>query len=201
MKKLVIGLGILVSLSGMLLCYWFYPLPKHDTFSTSLPSSYAISEPNSFETQTYHECAAFSSAYVMRHFGHEANGFGVYEALTFKIPDLGYVLPKGILTYFNAQPNYDIDMYKGDIENLKSQLLLGVPVIVLVGDELKWQHYMTLVGYDEGVMYFYDSLEAGDSNGDEPGNRTLDESYFLSMWDNGLPVFNQVYFVVRELAV
>ncbi len=188
-------LGVLVI--GCLLA-WFYPFPQTDEYVSSLPTSFAIHEPNRFETQVKHECSAFSSAYVMRHFGHYEEGLALYETMDLKIPQLGYVLPKGILNYFNEQTDYNIEMYVGNYENLKSRLLLGVPVIVLVGDGFNWQHYMTLVGYDEDVVYFFDSLEAGDSNGDEPGNRTMDEAYFLSMWDNKMPVFNQLYFVVSE---
>lgn len=73
-------------------------------------------------------------------------------------------------------------------------------MIVFVGNGLFWQHYMTLVGFDEAKkeLYFVDSKKERDENGLLPGNRTMTEEYFLKWWDNGLPVFDHVYITVNE---
>ena len=83
----------------------------------------------------------------------------IYEKFNYKLPFSGYVLPKGILDYFNST-SYQVTMYTGTFETLKTQLTKGTPIIVLVGNHLKWQHYMTLVGYDDNrqEVYFFDSL-------------------------------------------
>ena len=79
-------------------------------------------------------------------------------------------------------------------------MIEGTPVIVLVGDGLNWQHYMTLVGFDQSLseVYFFDSLRQDDENGEAPGNRTLSTDYFLQLWDNGLPIFNHIYFTIEK---
>ncbi|MGL4335308.1 MAG: C39 family peptidase [Turicibacter sp.] len=179
--------------------YLTSPMPKVDSFVQLYPKIYAIKDENLFETQVKNECSAFSSAYILRHFGIEATGLQVYEEFDFKLPISGYVLPKGILNYFDKLP-IQVEMYTGTLETLKSHLVQDVPVVVLVGDRLNWQHYMTVVGYDENLneLYIFDSLKDFDENSDFPGNRTMNTDYFLSMWNNGLPVFNQLYFVFER---
>ena len=110
-----------------------------------------------------------------------------------------YVLPEGILEYFERPP-YQIHIYTGTFKTLKTQLTKGVPIIVLVGVGLDWQHYMTLVGYDDSLneVYFFDSLKDHDENGNALGNRTLSSDYFLDMWDNKIPTFNHLYFTITK---
>ena len=89
-------------------------------------------------------------------------------------------------------------MFTGSLETLKTRLTAGTPIIVLIGNSLNWQHYMTLVGYDDTTneMYFFDSLKSFDENNGQPGNRTITTDYFLKLWNNGLPIFNQLYFTI-----
>lgn len=73
----------------------------------------------------------------------------MYAKIPFKIPILGYVLPKGVISYLHSQGLKPM-IYKGDLSSLKARLVQGTaPVIVLVGNGLFWQHYMTLVGFDD----------------------------------------------------
>ena len=46
-----------------------------------IPDSYIIDTPNRTEKQGEFECAAFSSAYVLRHFGMETEGFELYDKI------------------------------------------------------------------------------------------------------------------------
>ena len=57
-----------------------------------------------------------------------------------------------------------------------------------------------VVGYDDSLheVYFFDSLREDDENQGAPGNRTLSTDYFLSMWDNGVPIFHHVYFTTQK---
>lgn len=179
--------------------YCITPFPTNDKINVNYPDSFTITQENSFETQVVNECSAFSSAYVLRHFGENKTGLSLYDEFNYKLPFSGYVLPKGILDYFKDTP-YQVKMYTGTFETLKTQLTKGTPIIVLVGDHLNWQHYMTVVGYNDTLqeVYFFDSLRETDENESLPGNRTLSTDYFLSMWDNGLPIFNHLYFVIEK---
>ncbi len=179
--------------------YCITPFPINDKINVNYPDSFTITQENSFETQVVNECSAFSSAYVLRHFGENKTGLALYDEFNYKLPFSGYVLPKGILDYFKDTP-YQVKMYTGTFETLKTQLTKGTPIIVLVGNHLNWQHYMTVVGYNDTLqeVYFFDSLRETDENESLPGNRTLSTDYFLSMWDNGLPIFNHLYFVIEK---
>ena len=179
--------------------YCITPFPTNDKINVNYPDSFTITQENSFETQVVNECSAFSSAYVLRHFGENKTGLALYDEFNYKLPFSGYVLPKGILDYFKDTP-YQVKMYTGTFETLKTQLTKGTPIIVLVGDHLNWQHYTTVVGYNDTLqeVYFFDSLRETDGNESLPGNRTLSTDYFLSMWDNGLPIFNHLYFVIEK---
>ncbi len=178
--------------------YILSPFPKQDDYlKEKIPSTYVINEPNTIERQGYNECSAFTSAYIMRHFGHEAKGGELYKDFKYKIPGLGYVLPKGIIYYFKKNTPYDIKLYTGDLGTITSRLLLGNPVIVLFGDSFNWQHYVVLMGYSENKFFLFDSARDGDTNGKEPGNRTLTKAEFLKRWNNGLPIFKRLYFVVE----
>lgn len=199
MKRYLLG-GLFLLLSILMFCFYcITPFPMTDQITINYPDSFMITKENSYETQVKNECSAFSSAYVLRHFGENQNGLSLYEKFNYKLPFSGYVLPKGILDYFNST-SYQVTMYTGTFETLKTQLTKGTPIIVLVGNHLKWQHYMTLVGYDDNrqEVYFFDSLRETDENDLLPGNRTLSTDYFLDLWDNGLPVFNHLYFVIEK---
>ncbi len=200
MKKLGLGVCLLLLVGIGYIFYCITPFPQTDTIKPNYPDAFIIEENNIFETQVVNECSAFSSAYILRHFGEDERGLQLYENFNYKLPFSGYVLPKGILEYFKDS-SYQVRMYTGTLETLKTQLTKGTPIIVLVGSGLNWQHYMTVVGYNESAneIYFFDSLRDKDENNDLPGNRTLSIDYFLSMWDNGLPIFNHLYFIFEKI--
>lgn len=200
MKKLLLGVCLLLLIGIGYSFYCITPFPQTDKIELNYPDSFIIDDDNIFETQVINECSAFSSAYIMRHFGEDKTGLKLYEEFNYKLPFSGYVLPKGILDYFKDS-FYQVTMYTGTLETLKTQLTKGTPIIVLVGSVLNWQHYMTVVGYDSlaNEIYFFDSLRDEDENNNLPGNRTLSIDYFLSMWDNGLPIFNHLYFTFEKI--
>lgn len=199
MKKFLLGGSLILLIVAILVLYYLTPFPTNDQVQVNYPDSFIITTENSFETQVVNECSAFSSAYVMRHFGETKKGLELYKEFNYKLPFSGYVLPKGILDYFQDS-TYDVNMYYGTFETLKTRLTEGTPIIVLVGDGLKWQHYMTVVGYDDSLneVYFFDSLREEDENQEAPGNRTLSTNYFLNMWNNGLPIFHHLYFTIQK---
>lgn len=176
------------------------PFPHSDTISATVQKKFAVPINTGFELQGKNQCAAYSTAFVLRNAGQQAQGSEVYAKIPFKIPFSGYVLPKGVLTYLQSQ-GLKPSIYKGSLAALKARLVQArMPLIVLVGNGLFWQHYMTLVGFDndKSELYFVDSDKGKDENAGLPGNRTMTEDYFSKWWSNGLPVFNHVYIAAGE---
>lgn len=196
-KLFLLLLGFCLFLRGF---YVLLPFPQRDTASTNLPIRFQVSTEASFEVQGKNQCAAFSAAYILRYFGNDAKGGEVYDKLPYKIPVSGYVLPKGIVVYLQSQ-GYTTRVLKGDINSLQAKLVEEKnPVMVLVGNGLFWQHYMTFVGFDneKKELYFFDSGRDQDENSELPGNRTMEDDYFLKWWSNGLPLFNHIYITVEQ---
>ena len=176
------------------------PFPASEYKAINLPEKFDVPINTGFELQGKSQCAAFSTAFVIRNFGQKAKGSEVYARMHYKIPVSGYVLPKGIITYLETQ-GFRPAIFKGDINSLKASLVQGNnPVIVIVGNGFFWQHYMTLVGYntEKQELYFFDSGRDNDENAGIQGNRTMTEEYFLKWWNNGLPIFNHVYITVEK---
>lgn len=194
---------VLVTIMSFLLVVTIYilsPFPNSDSISFATQKKFNVPIYADFELQGKNQCAAYSTAFVLRNLGKQAKGIEVYAKIPFKIPISGYVLPKGVISYLQSQGLKPM-IYKGDLSSLKARLVQGMaPVIVLVGNGFFWQHYMTLVGFDDGKseLYFVDSNKGNDENAELPGNRTMTNDYFSKWWSNGLPVFNHVYITVGE---
>jgi ABC-type bacteriocin/lantibiotic exporter with double-glycine peptidase domain len=193
---------ICLILSSLILGFILYvlaPFPQKAGTPGEYPPVYYITNTNKFEQQPPNQCAAYATAYVLRNFGREVTGDEIYKRMSFKIPVSGYILPKGIIT-FVKKSGFKSEIYKGDLSNLKSKVAEGNPVVVLIGKGFYWQHYMTLVGYndDKQELYFYDSKRTNDENNSLVGNRSMTEEYFMELWKNGLPIFNRVYISVSK---
>jgi len=180
--------------------YILSPFPKIDTIVSSTQKKFAVPIYTDFELQGKNQCAAYSTAFVLRNSSKPAKGIEVYAKIPFKIPISGYVLPKGVISYLQSQ-GLEPMIYKGNLSSLKARLVqMRTPIIILVGNGLFWQHYMTLVGFDDdkSELYFVDSNKGNDENAEFPGNRTMKDDYFLKWWSNGLPFFNHIYITVGE---
>ena len=77
------------------------------------PANYLIKQDNRIDIQNKRECAAFSTAYVLRHFGMEADGEKLYTNFPSKIRS-GNVYPKGIRTVLRNM-GFKTNYYKGNI--------------------------------------------------------------------------------------
>ena len=198
--KLLILVTIICFL-GVGTIYVLSPFPNSDTISSISQKKFDVPINTDFELQGKNQCAAYSTAFVLRNSGREAKGIEVYAKIPFKIPISGYVLPKGIISYLQSQGLRPM-IYKGNLSSLKARLIEErTPIIVLVGNGLFWQHYMTLIGFndDKSEFYFVDSNKGNDENLELPGNRTMTYDYFSKWWSNGLPVFNHVYITAAEM--
>lgn len=199
MKLIFRLLMILFTIILFFVIIYLTPFPRKDRICRKMPSRFIITKPNVYETQGYNECAAYATAYVLRSFGKNVNGKIVYKKMKYKLPFLGVVPSKGIidtLKRYNIKATY----YKGDINTLKMRVSKDIPVILYVGKNIKWEHFITMVGYENSssLIYVFDSLLDDDSNGEEPGNRTLTEDELQNIWDNGLPILNHTYIAVDE---
>ncbi len=153
----------------------------------------------SFDSQGHNQCAGYAAAFVQRYFGQETYGARVYEQISYQLPfDIG-VPPHRLLTHFEKN-NLKAAARLGNLQHIKHYSAREIPVIVLVGEGIRWQHYMVLLGYNQekGELYFYDSeVTEPQFNRENPGNRTLSEQDFLKIWQNRLPGFSQLFITVE----
>ena len=158
-------------------------------------------ETTSFDKQGYNMWSGYAAAFIRRYYGQPATGTQIYREIAYKVPfDIG-VPPHRLISHFRDN-NLNASARTGGLDELKYFSSQEIPVIVLVGEGLKWQHYMVLVGYSEEdkEMYFYDP-ESGPSMvvREKPGNKTLSTESFLSIWENRLPIFSQLFITVEEI--
>lgn len=117
----VILQSVLVILIVIAMVSYYFILPKKDPINISeIPEPYVIQTSNKIELQKHYECAAFTSAYVLRHFGIEADGDQLYKKFPGKLLD-GAVSLKGIILLFRKL-DYKVSYYYGNVDTLKQQL-------------------------------------------------------------------------------
>ncbi|MCO1602967.1 hypothetical protein [Desulfosporosinus nitroreducens] len=199
--KLKIIILITIFLVGTV--YVLSPFPSKDSTSLINNNKFYLPVYSNFELQIGNECAAYSVAFVLRNLGNESKGADIYAEIPFKDPFMGYVLTKGLFIYLQTQGLTPM-IYKGDLATLKARLVQEAsPIIVLIGEGIYWQHYITFLGFDDekNELYFYDSNETNDNNAELPGNKTMEKEVFSNLWNNGLPVFNHVYISTGEKLV
>jgi len=189
-------IAILIMISFLVgMVYVLSPFPSEDSISLVYNQEFYLPVYNDFELQEGNSCAAYSAAFILRNLGIKSTGADVYAEIPFKDPFIGYVFTKGLILYLQTQGLTPM-IYKGDLTTLKARLAQEAsPIIVLIGEGVSWQHYITLLGFDDdkNELYFFDSNEENDKNAELPGNRTMEQDDFLNLWNNGLPVFNRVY--------
>ncbi|MGE7024509.1 cysteine peptidase family C39 domain-containing protein [Solibacillus cecembensis] len=149
------------------------------------PANYVIQENNRIDFQTNTECAAFSTAYVLRHFGMVAEGEALYTHFPNKTK-AGNVYPKGIRTVLREM-GFKTNYYKGNINSLKYEVSKGTPVIVFikVHKDRNNLHFVPVVGYDKDYIYLSESLKHLVNYEDDHGsyNRKVPINEFKKLWD------------------
>ncbi len=192
-----IALQLFLTINGVgisILDIYAQTFPKNDTKKIEYSDRYFVKSKSYFEKQERGQCAGFSSAYVLRTLGEEISGSENYERLDHKFSN-GYVMPQALIDIFKEY-DHNVEMLRGDLEKLKTRLNEGNPIIVLIGHFTSWQHYVTVVGYDEDNIFLYDSnMDTDNFNG---YNRTITNAEFISQWENEIPLFEQIYFVVLQ---
>ena len=167
---------------------------KHDH-----PSSFVIYPNPKPDTQSGNECAACSSAYLLRFYGEDVDGMTLYHQPTFpcKYDDGAY--PKCFKVLFEEQrSNYTAEYYTGTIDDLKNAISKGIPVIALVSTG-KTLHYVPVVGYDETHFFIQDSVEKYRNAADkEAYNESVDIETFDKMWNIPIESCQRLFVVVKK---
>jgi len=167
--------------------------------TVNVPSTYYIQSSNRLDMQKNYECAAFSSAFVLRHFGLEANGTKLYETYPRKLLD-GTVYPKAVVVFFRKL-GYRAMYLRGNVNTLKKQISQGVPVIlfVRVHPKQRYLHFVPVVGYDETHFYLAESLDHKMNCDEEYYNRKISISELNTLWSSWLPFCQNSYIVVHPV--
>ncbi|MGM0420900.1 MAG: C39 family peptidase [Bacillota bacterium] len=181
----------------------YLPTSTHLGMNVLNPDNYSLNldlETNSFDKQGYNMCSGYAAAFIRRYYGQPAAGTQIYKEMAYNLPfDIG-VPPHKLLSHFQKN-NLLATARTGGLEEIKYFSSQQIPVIVLVGEGLKWQHYMVLVGYnnEKDEMYFYDP-EAGPAlvARENPGNKTFSTNEFTKIWENNLPFFSQLFITVEK---
>ena len=163
------------------------------------PSSYVIFPNPKPDTQNGNECAACSSAYLLRFYGEDVDGVSLYHQPTFPCKYEEGAFPKCFKVLFEEQYHtFTTEYFTGTTDDLKNAVSKGIPVITLVytGKSL---HYVPVVGYDESHFFIQDSVEkyrnAADSNA---YNESIDIDTFDKMWDIPIESCQRLFVVVKK---
>lgn len=164
---------------------------------------FLITKENRIDFQNGNECAAFSSAYVLRHWGIEANGTSVYENISGKRRD-GTVYPAGIrrlLLEYGFRTRYCI----GTLSAMKRDVAKGNPVIVLLKTyaDKSWLHYVPVIGYDEKYIFIAESFRDLVNCDEGCYNRKVTIKEFKRLWNTAglkMPLYRNTYFTAIKCA-
>jgi hypothetical protein len=176
----------------------YYIVPQKDKVNiVDMPSSYFIESENRIDIQRNFECAAFSSAYLLRHFNIDTDGNELYKKFPQKLFD-GNVAPKGIINIFRKY-DYNAFFYKGNILTLKKRISEGIPVIVFtkVFPEKRYLHFAPAIGYDEEYIYFAESLKYLINCNERRYNRKISIVELNAIWKTWIPLYENTYVLIR----
>lgn len=163
------------------------------------PSSFVIYPNPKPDTQNGNECAACSSAYLLRFYGEVADGISLFHQPTFpcKYEDGAY--PKCFKDFFEEQrSSYTADYYTGTTDDLKNAISKGIPVIAMINTG-KTLHYVPVVGYDDSHFFIQDSVEKYRNTADnEAYNESVDIETFDKMWNIPIESCQRLFVVVKK---
>ncbi len=186
-------IAIVLSIAAAV-CFLLYISPPKDGIVSFdyPPEFFCEGVGNRIDYQTDGKCAAYAAAYLLRHFGENADGEELFSEL--KRP-FGFVCANSITDVFK-QRGYQAKACCGSINTLKQRLAEGHPIIVFIripGDT----HYAVVVGYDEQNIYLADSLAENANAADAQYNRVLTIEVFEDIWETGTLLPDNIYIVVE----
>lgn len=171
---------------------------KFSRFSKS--DEYLITKENQIDYQDGVECAGFSVAYILRHFGIEAYGNDIYDEIPNKVNN-GTVYPKHvkkILQKYGLNTKYVV----GNLNALKNELSKGYPVIVFIRMQEKNPdlHFVPVVGYDKEHIYIAESVPYLQNCKTKYYNRKIENKDFLKLWNTSMlkmPIHTNTFFAIK----
>ena len=175
-------------------CFLAYISPPEDPIGAFSypPEFFCAGAENRIDLQTDGKCAAYAAAYLLRHFGEDADGEALFPEL--KRP-LGFASANSIVNVFERH-GYQAKACHGSIDTLKQRLAVGKPIIVFIripGDT----HYAVAVGYDEQYIYLADSLAENANASDARYNRVLTTENFEAVWKTGTLLPDNIYITFK----
>lgn len=181
--SIAVAVGFLVSISP----------PQDETESFDYPQEFfCASAENRIDYQTDGKCAAYAVAYLLRHFGENADGEELFPGLK---RTLGFVSANSVVDVFERY-GYQAKACHGSVDTLKQRLTEGNPIIVFIripGDT----HYAVVVGYDEQHIYLVDSLAENANASDTQYNRVLPTEDFEAVWKTGTLLPDNIYITLE----
>ncbi|MGN0230866.1 MAG: C39 family peptidase [Muribaculaceae bacterium] len=208
MKKwILIGLALLfAAIAGYLVSF---TIVDANLMGTATPEfemsvdveSYIIPESTRIDAQTGFKCSAFSSAYVMRHWGIEAHGDSVYEVMPSKMEG-GYVYPKGIVSFLESN-GFEVEYHIGNLNALKNEVAEGHPAIVMIKicPEEEWLHYVPVVGYTPDSIFIAESLPELRNAKALTYNRSISTADFKELWNTrslNMPLYSNTFITAEK---
>lgn len=172
----------------------------HFHFSTKCSlNKFLITKENRIDFQDGNQCAAFSAAYVLRHWNIEESGNNLYQIMPGKLKD-GCVYPKGIQKLL-FRYGFKVKYCAGNIKALKNEVSKGNPVIVMMRTKVNqnWLHFVPVVGYDEHHIFIAESLKELVNSEELHYNRKIPTEEFIKFWNTSMlkmPFYRNTYFVV-----
>lgn len=167
------------------------------TINGDTPAEYIIENVADVDNQTNMQCAACSSAYLLRFYGYEADGLKLYEDFPSKNND-GTINPAGFKQFFERYTDLEPQFYTGTIDDLKNAVSHGIPQIVLVRTtpSSPYLHYMPVVGYDEENIYLQDSIPTNRNSDDSRYNRKVSIDDFQKMRDINIEYYKDLFITI-----
>ena len=190
---IAVSIAIILSIAGAIGFLVSISPPQDEAESFDYPPEFfCTGAENRIDYQTDGKCAAYAAAYLLRHFGEDANGEKLFSEL--KRP-FGFVSANSIVDVFEKH-GCQARAYHGSIDTLKQRLTEGNPIIVFIRI-LKDTHYAVVVGYDEQYIYLVDSLAENANASGAQYNRVLRAEEFEAVWKTGTPLPDNIYIVVK----
>lgn len=195
----VIVLGYLVSVTLVDACIMGVATPLY-AYSTD-NEQFIIEDSTRIDSQTGFKCSAFSSAFILRHWGNEAHGDSIYEIMPDKMND-GYVYPKGILSFLKNN-GFTIGYHIGNIAALKNEVAKGHPVIVMIKirPDRDWLHYVPVVGYSADSIYIAESIPELCNVSGKKYNRNISTRDFVELWNTRafkMPLYGNTFIIAYK---
>ena len=190
---IIVSVAIILSIAAAIGFLAYISPPKDEVEVLDYPPEFfCASTENRIDCQTDGKCAAYASAYLLRHFGEEIDGEELFPELK---RTLGFVSANSVTDVF-VQRGYQAKACHGSIDTMKQRLTEGNPIIVFIripGDT----HYAVVVGYDEQYIYLADPIAESANASDAQYNRVLTTEDFEAIWKNGTLLPDNIYIVVK----